>query len=273
MKNIVLYLLLFLVPLFTACEDVIDVDLDTAEPKLVIEASIRWGKGTSGNWQVVRLSTSTNFYSTEIPMVSGAIVFITNSRGDRFDFYEVSQENKGYYICTDFIPEIDETYALTVEYENEIYTATETLRNTPDLEEVQQTKEGFDDDQITIKAFFRDPVEERNYYMHGFRRAENGPEYGVFDDEFVNGNYTFTVRIFNDLEPDEMLGIDLYNISERHFAYMDKIFITTSDNNLGPFQVAPPKLVGNIINETNPSNTAYGYFFLSEVTTIDYIVQ
>jgi hypothetical protein len=70
---------LILILLFTSCEDVVNVDLETAAPKLVIDASIDWEKGTTGNVQVIKLSTTSDFYSNTVPRVSGAIVFITNS--------------------------------------------------------------------------------------------------------------------------------------------------------------------------------------------------
>ena len=38
---------------FTSCEDVINVDLETSNPKLVIDASIKWQKGTTGNEQTI----------------------------------------------------------------------------------------------------------------------------------------------------------------------------------------------------------------------------
>ena len=239
MKKIKFIILLLIGLLFIACEDVIDVGLNSSEPRLVVEASINWRKGGSGNWQVIRLSTSTDFYNTQIPMVSGAKVYITNSRQSVFEFHELPGENEGVYLCEDFVATIGETYTLTIVYKDEVYTATETMLPAPDLEDVQQTKEGFTDDQITIKAFFKDPANEKNYYMHCFRREEHGPEYGVFNDDFVNGNYTYTVRIFTDLERGDEMSIDLYGISPRYYNYMSKIFTNTSEFNAGPFQVAP----------------------------------
>ena len=47
--SIFLFCLLFIV----SCEDVIEVDLDTAEPKLVIDASLRWIKNTNGQSQQI----------------------------------------------------------------------------------------------------------------------------------------------------------------------------------------------------------------------------
>ena len=274
MKNILRVTVLLLTALlFITCEDVVNVGLDSSEPRLVVEASINWRKENNGDWQVIRLTTSTDYYDAETPVATGATIYITNSRQNQFDFYELPGENAGVYLCENFIPTVGETYTLIIRYKNEVYEATETLMPTPDLQEVIQTKEGFRDNQLTIKAFFNDPANETNYYMHGFRREDHGPEYGVFNDEFVNGNYTYTVRIFEDLVRGEELNIDLYGISPRYYDYMNKIFITTAETNLGPFQVAPADIRGNIVNKTNPDNYPYGYFFLSEVSTIDYIVQ
>ena len=87
MKNIIHYLALILITIsFSSCEDVVDVDLNTAKPRLVIDASIKWQKGTSGNEQKIKLSTTTDYFSNVIPVVSGATVFITNSSNAVFDF-------------------------------------------------------------------------------------------------------------------------------------------------------------------------------------------
>ena len=67
--------LLFLVITFTGCEKVIDVDLDTAPPKLVVEASINWDKNTAGNEQFIKLTPTTDYFSRTIPNVSVPHVF------------------------------------------------------------------------------------------------------------------------------------------------------------------------------------------------------
>ncbi|MFD0778445.1 hypothetical protein ACFQZF_08170 [Flavobacterium myungsuense] len=51
MKYIYLSCLIIFASFFNSCEDVVNVDLNAAPPKLVIDASINWEKGTSGNLQ------------------------------------------------------------------------------------------------------------------------------------------------------------------------------------------------------------------------------
>ena len=62
----------------TSCEDVIELNLNTAEPKLVIEASINWLKGTSGNEQIIKLSLTAPYFNDTVPPANGATVLITD---------------------------------------------------------------------------------------------------------------------------------------------------------------------------------------------------
>ena len=57
MKNIIYISLILSLFIFSSCEKVINVDLNTAAPKLVIDGSIKWKKGTDGNEQTIKLST------------------------------------------------------------------------------------------------------------------------------------------------------------------------------------------------------------------------
>ena len=88
MKIFKVFFTLLIFFLITSCEKVIDVDLKTAEPKLVIDASINWQKNTTGNLQKIKLSTTTSYYSNTFPVFSGAEVTVTNSANNVFKFIE-----------------------------------------------------------------------------------------------------------------------------------------------------------------------------------------
>ena len=65
---------------FFSCDDKIDVDVPEAPPRLVIEASLDWEKGTAGNNQTIKLSTSTPFFQNMLnTSVIGATVNVTNN--------------------------------------------------------------------------------------------------------------------------------------------------------------------------------------------------
>lgn len=70
MKKIASYIVILMAFTLSSCEEVIDVDLDTAETRLVVEAPILWQKNTSGRTQRIKLSTTTSFFNEVIPSVS-----------------------------------------------------------------------------------------------------------------------------------------------------------------------------------------------------------
>jgi len=259
---------------FTACEKVIDVDLNTAEPKLVIEASINWYAATAGNEQKIKLSTTTGYFSNEIPKVSDAIVFITNSTNQVFDFLEDPNE-LGSYKCTNFIPTVNETYTLTVIHEGETYTSTEKLLNTPTITRVEQDNDGgVLGNEIEVKFYFDDLVNETNFY---FLRIDDPykviPEYGVIEDRFFQNNEMFGLYFSEDLKAGDTLKFTLNGVTQGYFNYMDVLLEQTGTNSMGPFSTPTATVRGNIINQTNFDNFPLGYFRLSKTEVSEYIIQ
>ncbi|WP_396194076.1 DUF4249 family protein [Flavobacterium sp.] len=269
------YILSFLFLLtFTACEKVIDVDLNTAEPKLVIEASINWYAATAGNEQKIKLSTTSGYFSNEIPKVSDAIVFITNSTNQVFDFFEDPSE-LGTYKCTNFIPIVNETYTLTVIHEGETYTSTEKLLNTPTVTRVEQENDGgVLGNEIEVKFYFDDLVNETNFY---FLRIDDPykviPEYGVIEDRFFQNNEMFGLYFSEDLKPGDTLTFTLNGVTQGYFNYMDVLLEQTGTNSMGPFSTPTATVRGNIINQTNFDNFPLGYFRLSKTEVSEYVIQ
>lgn len=255
-----------------SCEDVVDVDLNTAAPKLVIDASIKWQKGTLGDEQTIKLSTTTGYFENTIPTVSGAIVFITDSNSIQYDFNE--DIGTGNYICTNFNPVLNETYVLTVIHDGQTYLATENLIPSPTIDSVEQNDEGgFTGDEIEVKFFFQDDGLVDNFYLIQFNPSFlNLPEYDVVDDEFFQGNQMFGLYFNEDLEVADELTFTLHGISERYYNYMN-VLLGVAGNSGGPFQAPPATVRGNIVNQTNFDNYALGFFRLSEIDTMTYTVQ
>jgi len=274
MKYIIHLLLLCFVSFFISCEEVVEVDLNTAPPKLVVDASINWVKGTDGSQQTIKLTTTTGYYSTTIPVVSGAAVFVTNSEGTVFDFIETL--GTGEYVCTNFIPEIGETYTLTVINGGQTYTATETLYAVPDIAYTEQDNEGgFLGENVEVRFFFQDEVNVENFYMVRFDAGVLPyPDYDVFDDRFNANNEMFGIFSDEDLAAGQLLNIKLFGVSEQYYNYM-AILINLAEGGSGggPFSTPPVTVRGNVVNQTNEADYALGYFRLSEVDTLDYTVE
>lgn len=274
MKNIKYILLILTICLFTSCEEVVDVDLATGTPRLVVDASINWARGTDGSQQKVKLTMSGSYYGTTVPVVSDATVFITNGANTVFNFTETP--GTGEYVCTDFVPEIGQTYTLTVIHDGETYTATEKLYGTPEIDNIVQDNEGgFTGDNIELTYHFPDNGNETNFYVV---RIDTDiypfPHYGALKDEFEQGNMMSVILSDEDFEQGKMVDLQLYSVSERYYNFM-MILISVVEGGAGsgPFQTPPVNARGNIVNQTNQKNFAMGYFRLAEVEKNTYTIQ
>lgn len=273
MKYTNLLFTILAVILFSGCEEVIQVDLDTAAPKLVIEATIKWPKGTAGNNQKIKLTTTTSYFSTEIPVVSGATISIKNSTNQTFLFKEIGKT--GEYGCATFVPKINETYTLTVISNGETYTATEILKSVAAIDELEQKNDGgFTGDAIQIKTFYTDPAPETNYYLYQYSYTDQVTQTFYGDvDTFFQGNQFFSLSQNEDLEKGDIVTVTHYGISKTYYNYMSILISIAGGGGGGPFQAPPATVRGNIVNTTNKDNYPLGYFALTETDTRTYTVQ
>ncbi|WP_040279596.1 DUF4249 domain-containing protein [Psychroserpens damuponensis] len=281
MKTHIKLIILLVALAFTACEDVIDVDVPTGQTRLVIEGSLDWEKGTTGNNQTIKLSTSTPYFQTAtIPIVTGASVKVTNiDTNQEFIFID---QNDGTYTISNFVPIIGNTYNLEVIHNNETYTATETLTAVSEINSVTQSLEGgFDDELLEVNVYFDDPADEDNFYLFSF--YEQGDLFSTIEDlsdEFVNGNeiHNFFEKDDDDdndqapFQAGDIVDIQLYGISEGYYNYV-RILIEQYYGGGDPFSSTAAEVRGNCINETNSDNYAYGYFRVTEVVKTSYTFE
>lgn len=273
MKKTYLFFVIIMSVFFHGCEDVVSVDLKNAPPKLVIEASINWYKGTSGNEQKIKLTTTTDYYGNVIPKVSGATVYIKNSANTTFNFTE--NLDSGEYFCTTFVPVINETYTLTVISNGQTYTAKETLKPVPPITKIiQNNLGGFDGKTIEIKTYFNDPASEENFYLFGYSYQNKLlNNYFVGEDTFFQGNEFFSASQNDELKAGDKIGITHFGISKTYSNYIKVLVSIAGSSNGAPFQSPAATVRGNIINTTDFDNYALGYFSVSEADIRSYTVQ
>jgi hypothetical protein len=278
MKNIKLFITILITSLSViSCEEVIDVKLETAAPKLVIDASIKWQKGTTGSLQKIKLTTTTDFYSSTIPVATGAVVAVTNTTLNTPVTYQFIEDGQtGEYICANFSPIINNDYALTVIYKGQTYTSSSKFMSTPVIEKTEQiTKPGFEGKDIyEIKFYFQDNGAENNFYLVGAKNSNIVyPEYGVLTDEFTQGNMMFAIYQDEDLKKGDKVEYSLQGITQKYSNYMAKLLNIASTGGGNPFSTPPATLRGNIVNTTNPDDFPYGYFHLSEIDSGSYTIE
>ncbi|WP_348825312.1 DUF4249 family protein [Flavobacterium aestuarii] len=278
MKYIKLYITLVIISLsISSCEDVVDVDLDTAPPKLVIDASIKWEKGTTGEVQKINLTTTTDFYSSSVPPATGAAVTVTNtSLSTPVTFQFVENGQTGEYVCSNFNPIINNEYSLTIIYKGVTYTSKSKLMPTPIIASTEQSvKPGIEGkDVYEIKFYWQDNGDEDNFYLVGAKNTNIVyPEYGVLSDEFYQGNSMFAFYRDDELEKGDKIQFSLQGITEQYNNYMNKLLNIAGTDGGNPFATPPATVRGNIVNQTNPDDYPLGFFHLSEIDSDSYTIQ
>jgi len=282
MKKFIKPFLFLALIVLASCDDVIDVEVPNAAQRLVVEASLDSQKGTMGNNQTIKLSTSTPYFNTSINnTVTGASVKVTNINSSVE--YIFTDQNDGTYTISNFVPVINDTYTLEVIYNDEVYTASETMIAVPAINRVEQSLEGgFDDEVLDVTIFWDDPEGEENFYFIKFyEEGDLFPSLEDWSDEFSNGN-EMEEFFENDKEdddgniteflPGDVVDISLYGISERYYNFL-QLLIEQYDSGGDPFSSTPAEIRGNCINTTNSDNYAFGYFRLAEFDTVNYTFE
>ena len=277
MKNAVKIIVSIFCVLIFSCTDVIDVEVQNGQERLVVEASLDWEKGTTGNVQTIRLGKSTPFFDTNsITEVTGASVEVTNdSSGQTFVF---ADQNNGEYRTNSFNPVLGQSYSLRIEYNGEVYTARETMTGVTDITDIYQARDdGFDDEELELHVIFTDPANEENNYLFKFyRQGDLLPDLEVAEDEFVDGNeldWWYEIEEDEDenvvpFAPGDIVDIEMYGISRPYYDYIK--ILAEQLGGMGLFEATPVSAKGNCINETTPEDYAYGYFRLTQMVKARY---
>jgi len=249
-KQILLYILILL--FFSACEKVIDVDLNEASPALVIEGNLSF----VDRCIKVKISKTGSYFNNDIPeSVSGASVFLENASGKRF---EIIETEKGFYEEHHLNLRTDSEYKLLVEYKNITHTAVSTIYPVVKIDSLNYryyTGERFYDDGYQINLYFSDPPEQKNYYR--IKVYKNGQlendinDLIVFDDSEIDGK-TIQVRLRRQIfTQGDTARIEFLSIDEGAWRY----FTTFSEVvNANPGSPSPANPVSNF------DNNALGYF-------------
>jgi hypothetical protein len=272
MKKFYIYIVgLFLI---ASCSDVIELDLNNSDPRLVIDAVMERNEmGTTST--KIQLTRSAGFYDEDLVFVDDAIITITDNGTGQV--IPINFAASGVYESNfPFIRSTDPTavsYTLNINDNGDIYTATETYQQTVPLIEVeQQTISGFGDDITEITAFFNDPAGQGNFYLFEYNDEEND-QIDIGDDEFTDGNRSQTTFFIEELTPGTVATVRIMGINQRCFNFYDTLLQQAGDGGGGPFAVQPAVVRGNIINITDAQRFPFGYFRISEVFDLEYTIE
>ena len=267
-NNVYIILVVFFAFIISSCEKVIDIDLNNAEPRIVVEAQMLDRIGHN----YVRLSKTNDFYSLEeSTMIKGALVEITDDNGSKFVLHEIED---GLYNNSTLKAEENINYKLNIvigkdKIESHSTTASPVKIDSLKIEDGEFRKGG-NDEEVTniykVTCYFVDPIDEINYYR--LRILVNGAylsEFYVVSDDYFNGKtipYSFGgVELYeNDKVTVQLMGID-----EANYIYYNTIAkLNGNGQSITPGN-PPTNLIGNAIGIFGSST----FDNMSEVFVID----
>jgi hypothetical protein len=253
MSGIILTLTSFAV--FSGCQKVINVDLNVAAPKIVIEGLVNDRRGPYS----VTISRSGSYFNQPVlQTVSGATVFISDNAGTTDSLKETEP---GIYLTSLLRGFPGRTYTLTVISDDQVYNGSSTILshvNIDSLTLVKNLSQRFDfggrnnkETDVDIHCFFKDPKEKNFYRVKVYKNDSiNTESYRLYDDQYTNGEET-ELRVAN-AEAGATYRIELMSIDKQTYGYYQTLEELLFTN---PFFGSTPANP-----DTNLSNGALGYF-------------
>ena len=250
--------------LFTVgCEDVIVVDLNNADPAIVIEAAIIEDNSVSR----VVITKSTDFYNPGVyTTVSGATILVNDSEGNEYEFNEISD---GVYENHDIAGKSGVGYSIEVIAEGNTYDAISTMPNQifldslslEDAPDRRGDKEGLG--RFYLHLYFQDQPNIDDYCR--FKLYSNGTQLGgfnIYNDKLTDGNYIDYRLVLGGEEGDIKLGdiitVELQSIDKAAFDFYKTANSVNASGGSGRGPGATSAAPANPV--TNWSNKALGFF-------------
>ena len=248
--------------ILTSCEEVVEIDLNTANPAFVVEGFIAKDAPC-----YVRISQTSAYFSPEEDILLEDAV-VTLSDGDSTEVLAYSGSGYYNYEGTQITGIEGKTYYLEIVYDGVSYQASSYLPKRSIListqlyqDETPSIANPLGEKVITISCSFIDDPEQNNFYMVQFIKdetlldnafylmTESTSNVGSFRNE--ENILSFEESIF--YEEEGTINIFLYSIDEAIYNYFFKL----NDILFWKRRVMPPSPYNP---ESNISNGALGYF-------------
>ena len=269
MKKI--FYLVALVTVFSSCEDVVDVELQTTPPRLVVNGLLRVDFTQEFVPVEIRVSETTNFFDDNVPtsLDDNAVIFYGQPNPDAPEILEnlassslaETEPGSGIYVpdptfdgdqrirTQDIRP--NTVFILIMEHKGLRYAARTPFSFAVPIESLEQGDETlFDEDDIEIKITINDIEDIDNYYVFDFGEGE----FLALDDQFIDGQeFEFSYFTERDLEPGEQLDVSILGADQQFFNYMD-LLVEQTENDGGIFETPAATVRGNVFDVTGLDN-------------------
>jgi hypothetical protein len=259
LSSILIFFALFLL---SACKKIINIDLNNASPKVVIDGYITDQSGP----YTVSLSNTVDFSAdVYFSPVTGALVFITDNNAGYTD--TLKESAPGIYKTQSIAGVIGHSYKLSVKVQNNWYYANSTMPALVPFDSLYLQKFSFFGN--TLNQFipvFTDPIGQKNYYQFTVQVGDSlQNDINAWDDNLTDGKVNsrpINVNGSTDLfKGNDTCIVEMRCIDKSTFDY----FNTLPNANGGASTPANPT--------SNVTGGALGYFSAYTVRRKTIIVQ
>ncbi len=247
---------------FSSCQKVISIDLNSSDPRYIVEANITDQPGPYH----VKITQSVNFDKSNVfPAVTGAMVVITDTVAGVAD--TLMERAAGDYTTSKILGVPGHFYTLTIKANNKLITSYGRMPQPVLLDSMYAEPSAFSGEPVVVPVF-TDPAVQGNYYQFiDYRNDTPNTEIFILDDKFVNGqtNRQPLQGRGNDngkLKPGDRVTVDLLCIDSAVYKYYATLDQLTNSNSATP---ANPL--------SNFTGGALGYFSVHTVSTKSLIIR
>ena len=251
------YISILMAALLISCEEVIELDLNSSDPQVVIEANLT--NDISKNF--VKITESTDFYNPgNYINISNAEVKIVVNNTEEYILNEISPGN---YFNENLLAVPENEYRIVVDYSGKNYEAVSQVPKPILIDSLSYKLETrpFNKDKkyLELHVHFKDNPDRKDFIRFViYKNSEKLDGIFLYDDRLTNGNnIDFFFFNFNDEEfnSGDKILVELNTIDQKSHTYFKTLRNARANSRSGPFGSAAPANP-----ETNWNNNAFGYF-------------
>ncbi len=242
-------LLLIAGVIFSSCQRVIDVKLNSADSQIVIQAYVT----DQPNIDTVLITqTGSYFIPGTYPKVNGATVIITDNQGTTDTLVQV---DSGKYASTHLTGISGHTYTMKAIVSGKEYDAVSTMPFPVSIDSLYPSPTGSGTDTAyRVRCFFADPVSTTNFYMAqaylNGRLQDSSGNISLDQDKYTNG-LEQNLRLrgitahFNDTVKVNLMSIDADTYS--YFSVLRSVAGASNPISTATPQNPPTNIIGGAL--------------------------
>ena len=288
MKYIHYITLVLVLITFQACEDVIDVPLDAADPIITVDA---WIDNRAQDQEIILSWSQSYFDSTFVQRIEEAEVTLTNSNGSIFVFDHRTNGRYIYNGAREVIGQVGDQFTLDINVDGINISAISEMNRVPAIDSIEQelmVNEPFIEDGVYCNFFATDPAGSGDtYWIKTFKdgRYLNRPsEINIaFDSTFDGGIAVESAEVFiqpiqdfnNEVDENftpqpwltgEVITVEIHAITNRAFGFMELVRDQLLNGNNGIFAEPLANTTTNL--STDSGAPVLGFFSVAAVSSM-----